>query len=68
MASGLNDPSLMEGKGAETAGAKAAPVADEAELDLTDSRNTAKSLIRGVIASHIRQSIDVIHLLLRKGL
>ena len=53
MASGLNDPSLMEGKGAETAGAKAAPVADEAELDLTDSRNTAKSLIRGVIASHI---------------
>ena len=39
MASGLYDPSLVEGQGAETAGSKAAPVADQAELDLTNCRD-----------------------------
>ena len=34
MASGLDDPPLMEGQGAEAAGAEAAPVAD-ARLNLT---------------------------------
>ena len=34
----LDDPSLMEGQRAETAATKAAPVADQAEFDLTRSQ------------------------------
>ena len=42
MASGLDDPPLMEGQGTEAAAAEAAPVADQAELHLTDGRNAAQ--------------------------
>ena len=64
MASRLDDPSLMEGQRAEAAATKAAPVADKDEFDLTDRRNTPGSLIRGMIASHIRQIIHIIHFFL----
>ena len=61
MAAGLDDPSLMKGQCTETASAKTAPVADEAEPDLGDSRNSAKCLVGRMIRSHIRQRIDIIH-------
>ena len=61
MAAGLDDPSLMKGQCTETASAKTAPVADEAESDLGDSRNSAKCLVGRMISSHIRQRIDIIH-------
>ena len=55
VAAGLDDPSLMKGQCTETASAKTAPVADEAEPDLGDSRNSAKCLVGRMIRSHIRQ-------------
>ena len=68
MTSGLYDPALMKSKGAETAGTKAAPVADQAEFYLPYGRNPSKLLIGGMVISHIRKGIYLIHLLHGKRL
>ena len=66
MASHLHDPSLMEGKCTEAAAAKAATVADQAELYLRDCRYAAVLLIRRMVGTHIRQSVDIVHFSFRK--
>ena len=60
---GLDNPSLVEGQGAEIAVAKTAPVGSEAEFDLAESRDAAIFLIGGVIGAHKGQRVDVVHLL-----
>ena len=45
MASGLDDPSLMEGQSTEAAASKAAAVADQAEFYFRKCRNTACCVI-----------------------
>ena len=50
----------------EATAAKAATVADQAELYLGDCRYTSVFLIRRMVCPHIRQSIDIIHLCFRK--
>ena len=67
MAPGLNDPPLMERQGAETAGTKASPVAYQAELDLRNGRNASGCLVGGMIRSHIRIGIHIIHFLAGQG-
>ena len=57
MASGLDDPPLMEGQGAEAAAAVAAPVADEAVFDFLDVGNTAQRLVGGMVGAHIEMCI-----------
>ena len=54
MPSGLDDPSLMERQGTETAAAKAAAVADQAEFDLGDRRYTAPGIVGRMPGSFIR--------------
>ena len=63
MAPDLNDPPLMEGQGAEGAGAEAAPVADQAELNFLNGRNAAGLLVAGVVGAHIGQIVDFVHFL-----
>ena len=65
---GLDNPSLVEGQGAEIAVAKTAPVGSEAEFDLAERRDAAVFLIRGVIGAHEGQRVDVVHLLGGQGL
>ena len=67
MASGLQDPSLMEGEGAEAAASKTAPVAGEAEFDLLQCRNAAVLLVHGVILPGIGKVVHIVHLILGKG-
>ena len=62
--SGLDNPSLMKSQSAEITAAKAAPVAGDTELNLFNSRNFPLLFIHGMICSHIRQLIDLIHFLL----
>ena len=61
VASGLDDPPLMEGQGAEAAAAVAAPVADEAVFDFLDGRNTAQRLVGGMVGAHIGQGVYAVH-------
>ena len=68
MAPDLDDPSLVEGQGAEAAAAKAAPVADEAELHLTDGRNAPQGLIGRMGRPHIGKGVHVVHFQSGKGL
>ena len=53
----------MEGQGAEAAAAKASPVADQRKFDLPDRRNTALTLIRGMVGAHIGKGVYIVHLL-----
>ena len=62
MASCLQDPSLVEGKGAEVAAPKASPVADQAELHFRDSWHASQFLIGRMVRPPIRISVDLIHL------
>ena len=62
MAPRLDNPALMEGKGAKTAAAEAAAVTDQAELNLRYGRNAACRLIGRVIVPHIRKGVNIIHL------
>ena len=63
VAANLNVASLMERQRAEVARAEAAAVVDDGELYLLNGRHAAYSLIRRVIIAHIRQRVNVIHLL-----
>ena len=62
VASGLDDPPLMEGQGAEGAGTEAAPVGNQAEFHLVDGRNAAVLGVAGVPGTHIGQLVNSIHL------
>ena len=68
MASCLNNAALMEGQRTEAAGSKAATVADQAEFDFPDSRNTAICFVTRMVISHVRKRIDLIHLFLGQWL
>ena len=68
MASCLNNAALMEGQRTEAAGSKAATVADQAEFDFPNSRNTAICFVTRMVISHVRKRIDLIHLFLGQRL
>ena len=63
VAAGLDDAALVEGQGAEGAGAEAAPVAYQAEFHLFNGRHATGFCIAGMPGPHIGQGIDVIPLL-----
>ena len=58
----------MEGQCTEVTSSKAASVADKRKLHLAYSRHSACLLVAWVISPHIRECIDLIHLLLRQWL
>ena len=62
MASDLDDTTLVEGQRAEGAGPEAAPVADQAELDLLNGGHAPQFFIAGVVGSVVGQGIDRVHL------
>ena len=64
MAPGLDNPSLMEGQGTETASPKAATAACQAEFDLREGWHAPCFLIGRVPGTHKRQRVDIIHLCL----
>ena len=66
MASCLQDPSLVEGKGAEVAAPKASPVADQAELHFRDGWHASQFLIGRMVRPPIRIPVNLIHLRLVK--
>ena len=66
VASGLDDPTLMEGQSAEAAASEASSVAGQGEQDLRDGRDASLRLIGGVIIVHIGQFIDIIQFLGRQ--
>ena len=68
MAPGLDDSPLVKGEGAEAARAEAAPAGDQAELHLRDGRHAAQLFVAGVVGPGVGQVVDVVHLLLGKGL
>ena len=68
MAAGLDDAALVEGQGAEGAGAEAAPVADQAEFYFLNGGDTAGLRIAGVPGPLIGQGVNVVHFLGGQGL
>ena len=64
MAPGLDNPSLMEGQGTETASPKAAAAAGQTEFDLREGRHTSCFLIGRMPGTHKGQRVDIIHLCL----
>ena len=68
VASGLDDPPLMEGQGAEGAGAEAAPVGHQTEFDLLDGRHATGFFVAGVVGAAVGKLVDGIHLLGAQGL
>ena len=68
VASGLNDPPLMEGKGAEGAGTKTAPVADQTEFDFLNGGNASGLSVAGMPGAAVGECVYRIHLLLRQRL
>ena len=63
VAADLNVASLMERKRAEVARAEAAAVVDDGELYLLNGGYTAERLIRRMIVTHVRQRVNMVHLL-----
>ena len=61
VASGLDDPPLMEGQGAEGAGAEAAPVGHQAEPDLFNGGDAPCLFIAGMIGAHVGKVIHRVH-------
>ena len=59
----LNVPSLMERQRAEVARAEAAAVVDDGELHLLNGGHAAERFVGRMVSSHIRQRINVVHLL-----
>ena len=68
MTSCLDYPALMEGQCTEITASKAASVADKRKLHLAYRRHSACLLVAWMISPHIRECIDLIHLLLRQRL
>ena len=63
VAAHLNVASLMERERAEVARAEAAAVVDDGELHLLNGRYAAERLIRRMIVTHVRQRVNMVHLL-----
>ena len=63
----LDDAPLMRHDGAEMTAAEAAPLADEAELDLGDGGHAARLVVYGMPCIAIRQFVDLVHLFRRQG-
>ena len=68
VASGLDDPPLMEGQGAEGAGAEAAPVGHQTELDLFNGRNAPCLFVAGVVGAHVGKVVYRVHFRSGQGL
>ncbi len=67
MASRLDDPPLVERQGTEAAASKASAIADQTEFDLPNSRDSASRFVAGMIISHVRKRINLIHFFLGQG-
>ena len=63
VAAHLNVASLMERQRAEVARAEAAAVVDDGELYLLNGGYAAECLIRRMIITHVRQRVNMVHLL-----
>ena len=63
MAAHLNVASLMERERAEVARAEAAAVVDDGELHLLNGRYAAERFVGRMISSHVRQRVNMVHLL-----
>ena len=68
MASGLDDPPLMEGQGAEGAGTEAAPVGYQTELDLFDGGDAPRLFVAGVVGAHVGKVVYRVHFRRGQGL
>ena len=68
MASGLDDPPLMEGQGAEGAGAEAPPVGNQTELDFLNGGDTPRLFVAGVIGTHVGKVVYRVHFRCGQGL
>ena len=68
VASGLDDPPLMEGQGAEGAGAEAPPVGNQTELDFLNGGDTPRLFIAGVIGTHVGKVVYRVHFRCGQGL
>ena len=68
MASGLDDPPLMEGQGAEGAGAEAPPVGHQTELDFLNGGDAPRLFIAGVIGTHVGKVVYRVHFRCGQGL
>ena len=63
LTAGLNDAPLMGNNGAEIAATEAAALTYKAELHFLQRRDATCRLIHGMICPHVRQIINLIHLL-----
>ena len=61
VASGLDDPPLMEGQGAEGAGTEAPPVGNQTELDFLNGGDAPRLFIAGMIGAHVGKVIHRVH-------
>ena len=61
MTSDLYNTPLVKCKRTETASSETSPVADQAEADLRNCRDSSFRFIRRMISPHIRQIINIIH-------
>ena len=68
MASYLHNAPLVEGQGAERAGAKAAPVGNQAEFDFLNGGDAARFGIAGVPGALVGKVVYRVHLLRGQGL
>ena len=62
----LDDAPLMRHDSTEIAAAEAAPLTDEAELDLGDGGHAARLVVYGMPCIAIRQFVDFVHLFRRQ--
>ena len=67
VAAGLDGPPLMEGQGAEAAGAEAPAAAGQAEFHLGQGRHAAGGVIHRMGPPRVGQSVDIVHLLHGEG-
>ena len=67
VAAGLHDPPLVKGQGAEITVAVAAPVGGQAEFDVPQGGHAALRVVHGMPGTHVREGIDVVHLLHGEG-
>ena len=61
MASGLHDPSFMEGQRTEIAVPEASAVAGQTEFDVAQCRDAAVFIVYRMPGSHVGESVDIIH-------
>ena len=68
VASHLDDTALVEGQGAEGAGAEAAPVGYQTEFDFLNGGDAPRLFIAGVIGTHVGKVVHRIHFGCGQGL